>query len=204
MCSGEGLSLNDVTAIDTAGLTPEEQRQQHATLGEFYERLGLMLQTDAHIAVQEVKNQDLLEYIVGLRSSSKPGKPSSEAHADAVNMLGKLEGLATQQKHVWENLKMPDRIFVVLRDIKNLQYTVRILAYQEWRMYLQHGDLTLREYAREHYRQVQVFETRFQEHLKEIRSIDTVGTGKTGDSSTSEPEPESSEPEPVIIPELPE
>jgi hypothetical protein len=198
LCAGEGLHLSEVMGIDTTGLTTEERAQHQAAMDACFKRLDVLMEKDAHIARLEAKNQEVLDYIVGLRATEKSGKRYQDALADAMTMLDQLEALALPQDLAWKNLMMPDRVFVKLRDIKILQYTVRILAYREWRMYLKSDDPTLREYARERYRQVQAFGVRFEQHLKEARTVAEHAMEPTGESVPSE-----SKPDPVIIPQWP-
>ena len=147
-CSGEDVDLQDVIAIDTAGLTPQERIERQATLRECQQRIDALTQEDGRIAALESRNYELLEYIVGLRSCSKPSSRMDDALDDSFLMLDQLEAAAWKQKHAWEALAMPEFSMLPLRDIKILQYMTRILSYQEWRLYLKQDDLTMREYTR--------------------------------------------------------
>jgi hypothetical protein len=117
-------------------------------------------------------------------------------------LLDQLETAARQQKHAWETLTIPELGLLPLRDIKILQYMTRILSYREWRLYLKQDDITLREYAREHHRQVGAFEERFQARLNGLQTKAVF----TGEEGADVPEngfwKESEAPEPITIPKL--
>ena len=202
LCNGEELNLQDVIAIDAAGLTPQERVDRQAAMEKCLQRLDVLTQEDARIRALENRNHEVLEYIVGLRSSSKPSSRIDDALADALLTLEKLEEDSRKQKQAWEQVKMPDMIFLPLREIKLLQYTSRILSYQEWRLYLKHGDITLREYAREHSRQALAFEERFQARLVDLR-VKTASAALDGAEVNGDDFWRKSEaPEPIIIPKI--
>lgn len=204
LCSGDQILFSDVTDIDDSRLTPEERFRQSDAIAQCYQGLDILLEADARIAEDESKDLEFLEYIVDLRSGDKPGKRFKDALSDAAAMLDRLETNAQKNKQTWGNINLPDRIFLPLRDIKNLQYTARVLCYQEWRRHLRNGDITLREYAREHHRQVLALEQRFLEHLEKIRAITMHDADTRGDVFPAQPQSESDAPEPIIIPEWPQ
>ena len=201
-CNGEDLDLQDIIAIDTTNLTPQERIERQATLREFRQRIDALAQEDARIAALESRNQEVLEYIVGLRSSTDHGSRMADALDDCSHTLDQLETAARQQKHAWETLTIPELGLLPLRDIKILQYMTRILSYREWRLYLKQDDITLREYAREHHRQVGAFEERFQARLNGLQTKAVF----TGEEGADVPEngfwKESEAPEPITIPKL--
>jgi len=198
------VDLQDVIAVDTAELSPQERLKRQAAMEKGLQRFDALTQEDARITALENRSHELLEYIVGIRSSSKPSSRLDDALADALLTLEKLEEASEKQKQAWKQVRMPDMLFLPLRDIKLLQYMSRILSYQEWRLYLKHGDITLREYAREHSRQVRVFEERFQARLVDLRAKTASAALDGADAPANKFWKESEAPEPIIIPKISE
>jgi len=190
-CSGEHINLRDVVAVDTSALTPRERGARE----EFQRRGDALTKDDARIQDLEQRNREVLEYIVGLRSSDKTQSRMDDAIDDAFAMLDQLETAAGDQKLAWKRLTVPEMDLLPLREIKILQYSVRMVSYREWRQYLKQGDSTVREYAREHHRRAGVFEELFQARLARMRTAAAV----PDDAFWKESEA----PEPVVIPKIP-
>lgn len=203
LCSGKELNLQDVIDVDTSALTAQEKRERTAAMAEFSQRIDVLTQEDARIQALESKNREVLEYIAGLRSSNKTESRLGDALDDAFLMLDQLQMAAGAQKQAWEHVRIPELLLLPLRELKILQYSVRILSYQEWRQYLKQGDITLREYAREHYRRVGVFEERFQARLVKMRTTAASAAPQAAEVPGDEFWKESAAPEPIIIPKIP-
>lgn len=203
LCSGEEIALQDVIAVDSAGLTQEERCRRQEAWEECLQRIDALGREDGRILSLEKRLHEVLEYIVGLETSRKRSSRADDALDDAFLMLDEVENAAQTQKQAWERLKMPELLFLPLREIKVLQFTSRIRSCREWRVYLRRRDITLREYAREHHRQTQSFETRFQSRLAAVRAK----ISGAADNGASEPDgtfwQESEAPQPLIIPKIP-
>lgn len=203
LCSGEEVALQDVIAIDSAGLTQEERRRRQVAREECLLRIDALVREDGRIQSLEKRLHEVLEYIVGLETSRKRASRADDALDDAFFMLDEVEEAARTQKQAWEGLKMPELLFLPLREIKVLQFTSRIRSCREWRLYLRRRDITLREYAREHHRQTQIFEARFHGRLSALRAK----VSGAADNDAGEPDSafwrESEAPQPIIIPKIP-
>jgi len=202
-CSGEHINLRDVVAVDTSALTPRERGAREESLQEFQRRVDALTKEDARIQDLEQRNREVLEYIVGLRSSDKTQSRMDDAIDDAFAMLDQLETAAGDQKLAWKRLTVPEMDLLPLREIKILQYSVRMVSYREWRQYLKQGDSTVREYAREHHRRAGVFEELFQARLARMRTAAAPSSAPAAAVPDDAFWKESEAPEPVVIPKIP-
>lgn len=150
---GEPLALSEIGLVETIDMSPLEAELHRDTVRRFF--IGIARIGDGEREVAEL-NEALVRGIVNLEELAKGNGGRKELkdlreklHAGVVDVRQRVVRL----KRAWEEIRIPERKFTALRELKSLQFLTWLQSLQEWEIFLETLDPAFRDYAVEHARQ---------------------------------------------------
>lgn len=174
LCSGKRLNLSDVKSIDGSKATAEESNNQKQAALVCMQMMESYLLAEKELISKEQVAFDQLKIFedAGVQQDKKLRKRRIK---QVKKLLKELLREAKSMQARWNAMRIPDYRLLQLRDIKVVQYSIRLQVYSEWLLYLKKNNLTRKAYAQEHNRRIQLLEKRFRLKLDNARQLTEQG-----------------------------
>lgn len=174
---GEPMALSEVSSIEAGTFTALETEMNRDSVRRFLALVAWMQGRDLELKDRDIANLEMLAEVDELgKSPEKKPEYRSLKQACLKEALALRKAVAARQA-AWTTLRVPERLLVILGEIKALQMLTWTLSLDERGVYLETGDPTYRAYTIEHMRQSATFELTFSRSLNKV----------IGDRGNSEP-----------------
>ena len=166
---GVPVGLSDVISITRESFTPLDAQMNIDALRRFAHNISWLLAREDEFLKNQGNNLDVLQTIDALRTSGESPSEMKKAVKDFCAELDDLDREISIVKRYWDQMRIPQRSFVLARDIKFLQLLSLKSSLQHRRRYIRTWDPTYREYAREYAGRAMSFDQSFYDALHQVK-----------------------------------
>jgi len=161
----EPLRLYSITAIEEDHTSDEERSAHEEEMNGFFGEIDAFLERERGFIEKHEVNQKIIEGLTGLL----PQGPASRKEIRGYKKdMKRLIRESRELRDDWDDMILPDRSLVILREIKSLQLMSIGLAIEEKVRFIKTWDPTHREYAIEHCRQARSFDEAFKREMQKL------------------------------------
>lgn len=168
------VPLREMKSIEGGASSDLERDLHKEALSRFSVQLKDLMDTEILLLKIDSKNTELLGHIRELKASGRRSSEFKKVKKRAGKQLDFVEKEVMILKQSWEDITLPDKSLVILRDIKVLRLSSLVLHIRDSKRFIKSGDPTDMDYSIEHLRQSSIFEERF----KRLLSSNSVLAGK--------------------------
>lgn len=159
------ISLREMKSIEGGAFNDSERDLHKKALFRFSVQLKDLMDTEILLLKIDSKNTELLGRIRELKVCGRCGSEFKKAKKRAGKQLDFVEKEVMALKQRWEDITLPDKSLVILRDTKVLRLSSLVLHIRDSKRFIKSGDPIDMAYSTEHLRQSSIFEQRFQKLL---------------------------------------
>lgn len=172
-CEKKEIPLLEVTSIDESHLTEQEYEKSKEGKTKFFKEIDELSIPEAKMLEDFNRLNALMAVVIKKKASKdKTLKPDVRNAYQDINLLD--EEIRTM-KQKWISLEIPSKDMLVLREIKILELNSIHSVCRDYKEYLDDWSPTIREYAKEHIRQKDLFEASFKRHLEDLKKEKASG-----------------------------
>jgi hypothetical protein len=170
-CENREIALSEITGIDESNLTEQEYNKSKEDKIKFLKELDDLSKPEGELTEDLNRLNTLMDTIIKKKTAKdKTIKPDIKKAIKDINLVSeKVQSL----KEKWMSILIPSKNLLVLREIKTLQLNSIHSVCRDYKEYLDDWSPTIREYAKEHLRQKEVFEASFKRHFEDLKKENT-------------------------------
>jgi hypothetical protein len=166
-CENREIPFSEITGIDESSLTEQELKKSKEDKEVFFAELDKLSKPEGELNEELGRLIALMDIII--KKKAAKDKTMKANIKTAINDINLLNERVQKLKNEWLSLVIPAKNLLVLREIKTLELNSIHSISRDYKEYLDDWSPTIREYAKEHIRQKDLFEASYKKHLEDLK-----------------------------------